>query len=160
MSKQKIGDHLEVLQNIVAKVEELGAEALTDRDSKSVALAWEGMGGQRMLFLMMWLRRLAQGLEASESEGRQEAIIQNAIDFAFRYFGLRFIGLFFDGLGLLFRHNSTDQLQCLALAKESPYATRTRLNAAVLGMSGTHYYYEERYQELQKEQLNEESRDG
>lgn len=120
-----------------------GVEDFDHRQAEAVAAAWEAAGPWRPLMVLMWLRILGQ-LERDEPERLMEHL-RGAIDFVFRFMGKRSTGVFFDGLALLVRFDEQTHVKILRLAQSSPYATRGRMEAAVHGMTGSHYFDPDRY---------------
>ena len=131
---------LAFLEKKIMKVMENGFEELSREETIEIAHAWEAAGNMRMLALLMWLRRISQYVESSD-EDEINHYLKNSIDFCFKFFGKRFIGLFFDGIGLVFSYNSTKMISIARMANESPYATKGRIEAAIFGISGSHYYH-------------------
>lgn len=134
---------MEVLEAAMTHAIRFGVQSLEGKSLTDIAQAWENAGQWRMLVILMWMRRL------SPSRNDVQAI-SNAIDFAFRFLGKRSIGLFFDAMGGFFEHRQEEMSMMIQIARESNYASPGKLQAAIFGLSGSHYYNVDRYAEFDR----------
>lgn len=133
---------IEVLESSFIHSVRYGVNTLGDESVAQFFKAWEEAGNWRFLVVMLWVRRLYPHKDNLDR-------VRNAIDFVFRFLGKRFIGVFFDLIGGMYEHKPRDAAVLIEAAKNSAYASNGRLQAAVFGLSGSHYYNHNRYQEIE-----------
>lgn len=124
-----------------------GVEDMNLQMTERVAQAWEKAGNWRILAVMMWLRRLSH-IERDDPD-RFMDLLPRAVDLVLRFMGKRFIGIFFDGLGLLVRHDENKVIEIARMARNSTYSSKGRTEAAIFGISGAHYYDPDRYEKIE-----------
>ena len=120
-----------------------GVASLTGQSLHDIAQAWENAGQWRILVILLWMRRIAPNRNNHDA-------LANAIDFVLRFLGKRFIGIFFDALGGLFDHRQEEMGMLIEIAKDSTYASPGKLQAAIYGLSGSHYYNVDRYNDIDR----------
>lgn len=120
-----------------------GVEDLDYSAAQSIADAWERAGSWRLAMLMMFLRKIGRHPDI-------DTALPRGIDFVFRFMGVRFIGLFFDGLCSIYRYDTVKAKALYRICKHSPYHSLAKEEAALYGMTGSHYYNPERYESIEQ----------
>lgn len=118
-----------------------GVDTIEGKSLTNISSAWENAGQWRFLVILLWARRIGPHRHDREK-------MAHAIDFAFRFLGKRFIGIFFDILGGFYDHKQEEMTVLIEIAKESKYMSNGRIQAAIFGLSGSHYYNHQRYAEI------------
>ena len=142
-----MNDFAKILDDAMQFALTRGVEDMGLQQAERVAQAWESAGQWRILAVMMWLRKLSH-IERSDPEKLME-VLPGAVDFVLRFMGKRFIGIFFDGLGLLVRHDEHKVIEVARMARNSAYSSKGRTEAAIFGISGAHYYDPARYDKIE-----------
>lgn len=133
---------IDVLESSFVYSLNYGTETFSEESIASISSAWEEAGTWRFLVVMLWARRLHIHKDNMDKMGY-------AIDFVFRFLGKRFIGVFFDLVGGIYGHKPRESAVLIEVAKKSAYVTNGRLQAAIFGLSGAHYYNRDRYLEIE-----------
>lgn len=127
---------------------EKGVEDIDFKTKTEIAEAWEHAESWRFAMVLMWARRISRHSDEEEA-------LHRSIDFAFKFLGVRFVGLFFDVLCTLFHHDPEQTKRIYQIARQSPYITKANEEAALFGMTGSHYYSPERYRQIENLDRNQ-----
>lgn len=139
---QNANSFIDILESAFIHAVRHGTDSLGKDSIASISAAWEEAGSWRFLVVMLWVRRLYPNKDHHDRVG-------NAIDFVFQFLGKRFIGVFFDHMGGMYEYKARDAAVLIEIAKRSKYVSNGRLQAAIFGLSGSHYYNRNRYLEIE-----------